>query len=148
MFGFIAPYTFTVRDYREYSAIAILHILQFTVAHTLRFSVFTSRTLATDLSVPLSLQITHEVFFSKPNSFLAIILQLPIPKTRLYHFRLLFYTSQATFFVPLNPSALTPRKTPSSIVKDACLLVRYLAMDVLLLSRASVLRESAYRPVA
>jgi hypothetical protein len=31
----------------------------------------------------LSLQITHEVLFSQPNSFLAIILQLPIPKTRL-----------------------------------------------------------------
>jgi hypothetical protein len=28
-------------------------------------------------------QITYEVFFSQPNSFLAIILQLPIPKTRL-----------------------------------------------------------------
>jgi hypothetical protein len=34
-------------------------------------------------TVSLSLQITHEVFFSWPNSFLAIILQLPIPKTRL-----------------------------------------------------------------
>jgi hypothetical protein len=32
-----------------------------------------------------------------------------------------------------NHSAWTPRKTPSSIVKNACLLVRYLAMDVLLL---------------
>jgi hypothetical protein len=34
-------------------------------------------------TVSLSLQITHEVFFSPPNSFLDIILQLPIPKTRL-----------------------------------------------------------------
>jgi hypothetical protein len=31
----------------------------------------------------LSLQITHGVFFSQPNSFLTIILKLPIPKTRL-----------------------------------------------------------------
>jgi hypothetical protein len=35
------------------------------------------------MTVSLSLQITHEVFFSQTNSFLAIILQLPIPKTRL-----------------------------------------------------------------
>jgi hypothetical protein len=33
----------------NYSAIADLHTLQFTVAHTLGFSVFTSRILATDL---------------------------------------------------------------------------------------------------
>jgi hypothetical protein len=32
-----------------------------------------------------------------------------------------------------NPSALTPRKTPSSIAKDACLLARYLAMSVTIL---------------
>jgi hypothetical protein len=31
----------------------------------------------------MSLQLTHEVFFSQPDSFLATILQLPIPKTRL-----------------------------------------------------------------
>jgi hypothetical protein len=43
-------YTHTVRDYRQYSAIAILHTLQFTVAHALGFSVFTSRILATDFS--------------------------------------------------------------------------------------------------
>jgi hypothetical protein len=28
------------------------------------------------ITVPLSLKITHELFFSQPNSFLAIILQL------------------------------------------------------------------------
>jgi hypothetical protein len=32
-----------------------------------------------------------------------------------------------------NSSARTARKTPSSFVKNACLSVRYLAMDVLLL---------------
>jgi hypothetical protein len=35
------------------------------------------------LTVSLSLQITQEVFFSQSNFFLAIILQLPIPETRL-----------------------------------------------------------------
>jgi hypothetical protein len=42
-------YRYTVRDYRHYSAIAILHISQLTVAHALGFSVFTCRILATDL---------------------------------------------------------------------------------------------------
>jgi hypothetical protein len=43
-------YIHTVRDYRQYSAISILHTFQFTVTHTLGFSVFTSCILATDLS--------------------------------------------------------------------------------------------------
>jgi hypothetical protein len=49
MIEFIATYTFTTRDYRQYSAIADLHTLQFTVPHALGFSDFTSRILATDL---------------------------------------------------------------------------------------------------
>jgi hypothetical protein len=39
----------TIRDYRQHSATADLHTLQFTVPHALRFSVFTSRILVTDL---------------------------------------------------------------------------------------------------
>jgi hypothetical protein len=50
MIGFIAPHTFTTRDYRQYSAIANQHTFHFTVAHTLGFSAFTSRILATDFS--------------------------------------------------------------------------------------------------
>jgi hypothetical protein len=42
---------------------------------------------------------------------------------------------------PYNPSARIPWKTPSYIVKEACLLVRYLAIDVFLLWRRHVLRE-------
>jgi hypothetical protein len=38
----------TTRSYRHYSATADLHTLQFTVTHSLGFSVFTSRILATD----------------------------------------------------------------------------------------------------
>jgi hypothetical protein len=71
-------------DYRQYNTITDLHTLQFTVTHTLGFSVFTSCIPATGfIPVSRSLQITHEVFFLEPHSFLAIILQLPIPKTRL-----------------------------------------------------------------
>jgi hypothetical protein len=35
--GFIAPYTFTTRDYRQYSGIADLYTLQFTVTQALGF---------------------------------------------------------------------------------------------------------------
>jgi hypothetical protein len=60
------------------------HTLQFTVAYAIGFSVCTSRILVTVfITVSMSLQITHEVFFSQPNSFLAIILQLSILMTRL-----------------------------------------------------------------
>jgi hypothetical protein len=48
--GFIAPYTFTqLWTTGNYSAIAILDSLQFTVTHALGFSVFTSHILATNL---------------------------------------------------------------------------------------------------
>jgi hypothetical protein len=43
-------YIHTVRDCKQYSAIAIVHTLESTVTHALQFSVFTSRILATDLS--------------------------------------------------------------------------------------------------
>jgi hypothetical protein len=42
-------YIHTALIYRQYSAIAIIHTLQFTVTHALGFSAFTSRILATDL---------------------------------------------------------------------------------------------------
>jgi hypothetical protein len=51
MIGFIAPYTFAqFRIAGNYSAIAILHTLQFTVTHALGSTGFTSRLLATDLT--------------------------------------------------------------------------------------------------
>jgi hypothetical protein len=43
-------YIHTTRNYRQYSTIAIPRTFQFTVAHALGFSIFTSRILATDLS--------------------------------------------------------------------------------------------------
>jgi hypothetical protein len=85
MIGFTTPYTFTTWDYRQYSAITDLQTLHFTVTHALGFSAFTCHNPGNGfITVSLSLQITHEVFFSRPNSFLAIILQLPILKTRLH----------------------------------------------------------------
>jgi hypothetical protein len=43
-------YIHAVRDYRQHSAIAILHTFQFSVTHALGYSAFTSRILATDVS--------------------------------------------------------------------------------------------------
>jgi hypothetical protein len=68
----------STRDYGQYSAIADLHTLQFTVTHALGFSVFTAHIVTTYfMTVSLSIQITHKVFFPQPNSFLSIILQMP-----------------------------------------------------------------------
>jgi hypothetical protein len=115
-------YIHITRDYRQYSAIAILHTLQFTVAHALRFSGFTSRILATDFTtVSLSLQITHKVFFSQPSSFLAIILRLQIPQTWLrlasrnstLHFRLLISTLLCRVFCFLITSRDGPHRKRS-----------------------------------
>jgi hypothetical protein len=65
MMGFIAPYTFTrLGTTDNYSAVAILHTVQFTVAHALGLSVFTSPILATDLSR------SHCHFKSRMKSFL------------------------------------------------------------------------------
>jgi hypothetical protein len=80
MIGFIDTSFTQLGTIGNHSAIADLHTLQLNVIHALRFFVFTSRILATDfITASLSL---HEVFFSQPNSFLAIILQPPIPKTQ------------------------------------------------------------------
>jgi hypothetical protein len=111
MFGFIVPYTFTqLGTTGSYNTIAILHPFEFIVAHTLGFLAFTSRILATDLSLSqLALEIIPEVFFSQPNPFLTLILQMSVAKSRLnsipssyhgrlaswnstVHFRLLFFT--------------------------------------------------------
>jgi hypothetical protein len=73
-------YIHTTRNYRQYSAVAIVHSLQFTVTHALGFSVFTSRILAT-----VSSQSHCEVLLSRPNSFLDISSQSPstaISRTR------------------------------------------------------------------
>jgi hypothetical protein len=55
--------SFTISlNYNQYSAIADLHSLQFTVEHALGFSVSTSRLLATDLNTETSTSNHYEVF--------------------------------------------------------------------------------------
>jgi uncharacterized membrane protein YcfT len=58
MIGFIT----TSLDYSQYSNIVDLHTLQFTVAHALGVSLFTSRLLATDLNTETSTSKHYEVF--------------------------------------------------------------------------------------
>jgi hypothetical protein len=94
------------------------------------------------ITVSLSLQITHEVFFAPYNSFLAISSQSPstaISKTRpnswqltLLQLKSLNCWQQLTL---LNWTLLYNHfaENTAYIVKEACLLFRCLAMDVLLL---------------
>jgi hypothetical protein len=76
MIGFISSWVthslLIILTHRQYSSIAHLRTFQFTVAHALRFSVFTSRLLATDLntqtitvSLDYTLQVLHIKFFSQ-----------------------------------------------------------------------------------
>jgi hypothetical protein len=106
------------------------------------------------ITVSLALEITCEVFMSQSNSFLAISSQSlltaisrtrpnSLPTTVLYS-----STTPVLLNTSYNNFAQTPRKTPSSIIKNACLLACYLAMDVLLLLRVHVLRECVYWPTA
>jgi hypothetical protein len=94
----------------------------------------------------------------KHNSFLAIILQLPVPKTRFHSVPLLpaGWRPETRHFISrllgrvfwLCPF-ITPRHGPHKklfVVKEAYLLVRCLAMDVLVL-HAYASRERVYRAV-
>jgi hypothetical protein len=62
MIGFIGISGTVSLNYNQYRAIANLHNLQFTVAHELGFSAFTSRLLATDLNTETSTSDHYEVF--------------------------------------------------------------------------------------
>jgi hypothetical protein len=57
-------YNHTTRIYKQYSAIADIHTFQFTVAHALQFSVFTSPILATDLNTETITSNHYKVFLS------------------------------------------------------------------------------------
>jgi hypothetical protein len=100
------------------------------------------------MTIWLPLQITYDVFLSQPNSchFFTITFDCHLQNSTEFSSDYCSKLSKWPSLSLYNPSARAPRKTPSS-VNDACLLVRYLAMDVLL-SRARVLRECVYWPVS
>jgi hypothetical protein len=150
--------TLYIHTFRVYSAIIILHTFQFNVAHTLGFSVFTSRVLATGFSQSHCNFKSHmKSSLQSPIPFLSHLpshLGLSSPELDPVSFPLLFctpcYSASSTPALPNtsdNHFVRTPRKIPSSIVKNICFLVRYLATDVLF-SRARVLQKYVYGPVA
>jgi hypothetical protein len=54
----------TTCSYKQYSAITDLHTFQFTTAHALGFSVFTSRHLVADLNTGTITSNHYEIFLS------------------------------------------------------------------------------------
>jgi hypothetical protein len=155
-------YIHTIRDYGQYSAIASLHTLQFTVTHA------RTRVLSLPYSYPGNGFITVCHFNSHMKSswhslipflpFLLNHLRLPSPELDPILFLLDHFTSRLLFSAPSTSLLLLllscrtlpiitlngpHRKHLLVLFKDACLQLRYLAMDVLLLSR-----EYVYRPVA
>jgi hypothetical protein len=79
------PYTFTQFETTGNTALSLFYTLS--SSHALGFSAYTSRTLATDLSVSLSLRLTHEVILAQSNH-----LRLPSQELEPVLFRLLFCT--------------------------------------------------------
>jgi hypothetical protein len=113
MTAFIEPYIFTIRDYRQYSATAILHTSS-SVRHALRLSVFPSRIPATDFTtVSLSLQLTHEVFLAQSNLLQWLLYHLGLPSQELDPVLIL-----AAWVPRYIASRGAPRRTPSFIVKQ------------------------------
>jgi hypothetical protein len=110
------------RDYTQYSAIAILHTLQFTVANALGFSVFTSRIQATDLSQ------SYCHFNSHTKSSLHSLLSCH------YSHFCSSYSEDSTLFNSSYPGGLAARTTQKTacVVEEMCLPRRCLTIDVLL----------------
>jgi hypothetical protein len=121
----------TTRDYRKLQRYLWSTVQYYT--HTRVLSLHWSYPGNGFITVSLSLQITHEVFFSHSNSFLTIILQMPIPKTRRSSIPLLptshpgrlasrnstqFFSTELFFIITLDG---THRKYSLSIDEKACL---------------------------
>jgi hypothetical protein len=120
MIGFIDTLYIQLGSTRNYSATAIytLYSSPLNTHEGFQFSLVVSWQQIYNSA--LSLQITYEVFFSQPNSFLVIILQLPIPKTGLGSIpllsssclgRLASRNSTRLLSSELNPFARTTQKT-------------------------------------
>jgi hypothetical protein len=137
--------------YTQYSALQAIERYRWSTYFTVHTQSNSQFSLARPgngfITVSLSLQITHGIFFSQPN-FFAIILKLPIPKTRpssiprsypgRLAFRNLTLHSLLDYCSALGCRTLSHfctdhEENTISIVKETCWLVRCLAVDVLLL---------------
>jgi hypothetical protein len=78
----LTPYTHN-SELQAITALSLIYTLQSSPLHTHWGSQSSLVVSWQRIYSSLSLQITHEVFFSEPNSLLSIILHLPIPKTGL-----------------------------------------------------------------
>jgi hypothetical protein len=132
---------------------------QFTLAHALGFSVFTSRILATDFTtVSLPLKLIHEVCLAQSNSCVTISAATNSDDSTQFNFsyparlasrnstlfsRLLSILHNYSYVLPNTFHG--PRRNTTFIVKEACLLVRYLAS---ITKHAYASRECLYRVVA
>jgi hypothetical protein len=152
----------------NYSAITVLHNLQFTVLHALGFSVFSSRILATDLSqsqcnfkshlmssfhslIPL-LPLFCSCLFRRLDciQFLCYKAYIPAgwpPETRLSTLNYCSLLLGPVLCPIYNPLGTDHTENTASIVKEACLLVRCLLINVLLLQAYASLNY-IYRVVA
>jgi hypothetical protein len=126
------------------------HTLQFTVTHTLGFSVFTSRIMATDfntviISVSLYLQHTWSLlvtaqflschYSAATNSEDSTQFNSSVPKL-ISRYSGVSKHNSSLYFMLLNTclwSLCTDHAENTTYVKEACLLIRCLAVDVLLL---------------
>jgi hypothetical protein len=116
MIGFIDTFYTQLGPTGSYSTITDLHALQFTVAHTLGFSVFTSHMLAMDLwQSHCNFKSHMKSSFHSLISFLPFLLNhLRLPSPELNPFLDNNYCSLGTS--RYIASGQTPWKTPSSIV--------------------------------
>jgi hypothetical protein len=72
--GFISTLVKTFLNYIYYSALAVLHNLEFTVVHALGFSVSTSRLLATDLNTETVTSNHYEVFLPSVTLYSSVLI--------------------------------------------------------------------------
>jgi hypothetical protein len=122
--------THSARDYSKYNATDDLHALQFTVKHALGFSLFTSRILATDLSQSHFNFKSHMKYSCQSLiSFFSINFDCHFQNPT--HFLITSSNDLLYPFITLRQGPL--RKHSLSIVEKACLLIRCLGMDILLL---------------
>jgi hypothetical protein len=111
----------------QYCAIGNLHTFQLTVTHALGFSVFTSRILATYLSQSHCNFNSHMKSSWQSNSILAIFAAANSEDSARLLSTTVVYSCYSVSTTPVLPNtsynhiARTPRKTPSTIVKNACL---------------------------